>query len=191
MRLHTCSGNNPKKAGLQIAKAAGRQSFWKLKCWNDFFLLNESDNKSSNIVCFFLFIPTFWGEPKKAWTKPVNVCLWQGQNQRISPCSTLTSSTASPPAGSPCSTLPTAMSGQAGNKDCAYGSVTSPTSTLESRDSGIIGEICQRAYIDFPKINICVVISLWSESQNLVRIGEKHISTGLESCGVTFSRVKI
>lgn len=68
------------------------------------------------------------------------VCLSQGQNQRISPCSTLTSSTASPPAGSPCSTLPPAMPGQTGNKDCAYGSVTSPTSTLESRDSGIIGE---------------------------------------------------
>ncbi|KAM6897592.1 protein TANC2 isoform 8-T10 [Xenentodon cancila] len=65
----------------------------------------------------------------------------QGHNQRISPCSTLTSSTASPPAGSPCSTLPTAMPGQAGNKDCAYGSVTSPTSTLESRDSGIIATL--------------------------------------------------
>ncbi|XP_067343235.1 protein TANC2 isoform X9 [Channa argus] len=65
----------------------------------------------------------------------------QGQNQRISPCSTLTSSTASPPAGSPCSTLPSAMPGQAGNKDCAYGSVTSPTSTLESRDSGIIATL--------------------------------------------------
>uniref|UniRef100_A0A8C6Q7Z8 Tetratricopeptide repeat, ankyrin repeat and coiled-coil containing 2 n=1 Tax=Nothobranchius furzeri TaxID=105023 RepID=A0A8C6Q7Z8_NOTFU len=62
-------------------------------------------------------------------------------NQRISPCSTLTSSTASPPAGSPCSTLPTAMPGQAGNQDCAYGSVTSPTSTLESRDSGIIATL--------------------------------------------------
>ncbi|XP_051274699.1 protein TANC2 isoform X5 [Dicentrarchus labrax] len=65
----------------------------------------------------------------------------QGQNQRISPCSTLTSSTASPPAGSPCSTLPPSMPGQAGNKDCAYGSVTSPTSTLESRDSGIIATL--------------------------------------------------
>ncbi|KAL6094582.1 tanc2 [Pungitius sinensis] len=65
----------------------------------------------------------------------------QGQNQRTSPCSTLTSSTASPPAGSPCSTLPPAMPGQAGNKDCAYGSVTSPTSTLESRDSGIIATL--------------------------------------------------
>uniref|UniRef100_A0A3P8RRN0 Tetratricopeptide repeat, ankyrin repeat and coiled-coil containing 2 n=1 Tax=Amphiprion percula TaxID=161767 RepID=A0A3P8RRN0_AMPPE len=65
----------------------------------------------------------------------------EGQNQRISPCSTLTSSTASPPAGSPCSTLPPTMPGQAGNKDCAYGSVTSPTSTLESRDSGIIATL--------------------------------------------------
>uniref|UniRef100_A0A669AZV4 Tetratricopeptide repeat, ankyrin repeat and coiled-coil containing 2 n=1 Tax=Oreochromis niloticus TaxID=8128 RepID=A0A669AZV4_ORENI len=65
----------------------------------------------------------------------------EGQSQRISPCSTLTSSTASPPAGSPCSTLPPAMPGQAGNRDCAYGSVTSPTSTLESRDSGIIATL--------------------------------------------------
>ncbi|KAM6951756.1 protein TANC2 [Aplochiton taeniatus] len=62
-------------------------------------------------------------------------------NQRISPCSTLTSSTASPPAGSPCSTLPPAIPGQPGNKECAYGSVTSPTSTLESRDSGIIATL--------------------------------------------------
>ncbi|KAK7919264.1 hypothetical protein WMY93_010548 [Mugilogobius chulae] len=65
----------------------------------------------------------------------------QGQNQRISPCSTLTSSTASPPAGSPCSTLPPNMPGQAGTRDCAYGGVTSPTSTLESRDSGIIATL--------------------------------------------------
>uniref|UniRef100_A0A3B3HSX6 Tetratricopeptide repeat, ankyrin repeat and coiled-coil containing 2 n=1 Tax=Oryzias latipes TaxID=8090 RepID=A0A3B3HSX6_ORYLA len=65
----------------------------------------------------------------------------QSHNQRISPCSTLTSSTASPPAGSPCSTLPPSMPGQSGNKDCAYGSVTSPTSTLESRDSGIIATL--------------------------------------------------
>ncbi|KAK0135714.1 Protein TANC2 [Merluccius polli] len=61
----------------------------------------------------------------------------QGHNQRISPCSTLTSSTASPPAGSPCSTLPPNMPGQAG----AYGSIASPTSTLESRDSGIIATL--------------------------------------------------
>ncbi|XP_054545726.1 protein TANC2 isoform X5 [Talpa occidentalis] len=60
--------------------------------------------------------------------------------QRISPCSTLTSSTASPAAGSPCSTLPP-VSTSAPAKDCNYGAVTSPTSTLESRDSGIIATL--------------------------------------------------
>ncbi|XP_053469327.1 protein TANC2 isoform X2 [Ictalurus furcatus] len=57
--------------------------------------------------------------------------------QRISPCSSLASSSASPPPGSPCSTLPTGGPGSAG----AYGSITSPTSTLESRDSGIIATL--------------------------------------------------
>uniref|UniRef100_A0A673VTY7 Tetratricopeptide repeat, ankyrin repeat and coiled-coil containing 2 n=1 Tax=Suricata suricatta TaxID=37032 RepID=A0A673VTY7_SURSU len=60
--------------------------------------------------------------------------------QRISPCSTLTSSTASPPASSPCSTLPP-VSTSATAKECSYGAVTSPTSTLESRDSGIIATL--------------------------------------------------
>ncbi|XP_055242882.2 protein TANC2 isoform X12 [Gorilla gorilla gorilla] len=60
--------------------------------------------------------------------------------QRISPCSTLTSSTASPPASSPCSTLPP-ITTNATAKDCSYGAVTSPTSTLESRDSGIIATL--------------------------------------------------
>ncbi|KAL8175819.1 UNVERIFIED_CONTAM: hypothetical protein K2H54_009100 [Gekko kuhli] len=59
-------------------------------------------------------------------------------SQRISPCSTLTSSTASPPASSPCSTLPPASAQDVTAKDGGYGAVTSPTSTLESRDSGII-----------------------------------------------------
>nr|XP_056719316.1 protein TANC2 isoform X2 [Euleptes europaea] len=62
-------------------------------------------------------------------------------SQRISPCSTLTSSTASPPAGSPCSTLPQASTKDVTAKDCSYGAVTSPTSTLESRDSGIIATL--------------------------------------------------
>ncbi|XP_036423261.1 protein TANC2 isoform X1 [Colossoma macropomum] len=57
--------------------------------------------------------------------------------QRISPCSSLASSSASPPPGSPCSTLPPGAPGSAG----AYGSITSPTSTLESRDSGIIATL--------------------------------------------------
>ncbi|XP_016408653.1 protein TANC2-like [Sinocyclocheilus rhinocerous] len=61
--------------------------------------------------------------------------------QRISPCSSLASSTASPPPGSPCSTLPAGAPGNMGTRDCAYGSITSPTSTLESRDSGIIATL--------------------------------------------------
>uniref|UniRef100_A0A8C1WND9 Tetratricopeptide repeat, ankyrin repeat and coiled-coil containing 2a n=1 Tax=Cyprinus carpio TaxID=7962 RepID=A0A8C1WND9_CYPCA len=61
--------------------------------------------------------------------------------QRISPCSSLASSSASPPPGSPCSTLPAGAPGNMGTRDCAYGSITSPTSTLESRDSGIIATL--------------------------------------------------
>ncbi|TRZ03598.1 hypothetical protein DNTS_001195, partial [Danionella cerebrum] len=62
-------------------------------------------------------------------------------SQRISPCSSLASSTASPHAGSPCSTLPAGAPGNLGTRDCAYSSITSPTSTLESRDSGIIATL--------------------------------------------------
>ncbi|KAH0627014.1 hypothetical protein JD844_002374 [Phrynosoma platyrhinos] len=62
-------------------------------------------------------------------------------SQRISPCSTLTSSTASPPASSPCSTLPQTSTKDVIAKDGTYGAVTSPTSTLESRDSGIIATL--------------------------------------------------
>ncbi|XP_066518825.1 protein TANC2 isoform X2 [Hoplias malabaricus] len=55
-----------------------------------------------------------------------------GVSGRMSPCSTLTSSTASPPGCSPCSTLPPTASEKPLN---------SPTSTLESRDSGIIATL--------------------------------------------------
>ncbi|KAM9493182.1 protein TANC2 isoform 2-T2 [Clarias gariepinus] len=64
-------------------------------------------------------------------------CQAVSMTQRISPCSSLASSSASPPAGSPCSTLPAGGQGSGG----AYGSITSPTSTLESRDSGIIATL--------------------------------------------------
>ncbi|XP_016386651.1 protein TANC1 [Sinocyclocheilus rhinocerous] len=56
-------------------------------------------------------------------------------NQGISPCSTLTSSTASPCTDSPCSTL----NSNSGHPAC--GAITSPSSTLESKDSGIIATI--------------------------------------------------
>ncbi|XP_077071922.1 protein TANC1 isoform X2 [Siphateles boraxobius] len=55
-------------------------------------------------------------------------------NQGISPCSTLTSSTASPCTESPCSTLNS-------NSSRPCGTITSPSSTLESKDSGIIATI--------------------------------------------------
>uniref|UniRef100_A0A4W6E5D6 Tetratricopeptide repeat, ankyrin repeat and coiled-coil containing 2 n=1 Tax=Lates calcarifer TaxID=8187 RepID=A0A4W6E5D6_LATCA len=122
-------------------------SFEKSNIEVTFSFVYDSDIKSSNIVLCHLYpcVLIELLEPNKAFKNQLSVCLSvcpsQGQNQRISPCSTLTSSTASPPAGSPCSTLPPAMPGQAGNKDCAYGSVTSPTSTLESRDSGIIATL--------------------------------------------------
>uniref|UniRef100_A0A673H0I0 Protein TANC2-like n=1 Tax=Sinocyclocheilus rhinocerous TaxID=307959 RepID=A0A673H0I0_9TELE len=77
----------------------------------------------------------------KYLNNPVAVVSGISMTQRISPCSSLASSTASPPPGSPCSTLPAGAPGNMGTRDCAYGSITSPTSTLESRDSGIIATL--------------------------------------------------
>uniref|UniRef100_A0A8C9V5R2 Tetratricopeptide repeat, ankyrin repeat and coiled-coil containing 1 n=1 Tax=Scleropages formosus TaxID=113540 RepID=A0A8C9V5R2_SCLFO len=57
-------------------------------------------------------------------------------SQGVSPCSTLTSSTASPSTDSPCSTL----SSRAGHP-VTCGAVPSPSSTLESKDSGIIATV--------------------------------------------------
>uniref|UniRef100_A0A8C9T2F5 Tetratricopeptide repeat, ankyrin repeat and coiled-coil containing 1 n=1 Tax=Scleropages formosus TaxID=113540 RepID=A0A8C9T2F5_SCLFO len=62
-------------------------------------------------------------------------CSCTAPSQGVSPCSTLTSSTASPSTDSPCSTL----SSRAGHP-VTCGAVPSPSSTLESKDSGIIGE---------------------------------------------------
>ncbi|EQB77325.1 protein TANC1 [Camelus ferus] len=60
-------------------------------------------------------------------------------SQGISPCSTLTSSTASPSTDSPCSTLNSCVSKTAANKSPCE-TISSPGSTLESKDSGIIGK---------------------------------------------------
>uniref|UniRef100_A0A8C2D9X8 Tetratricopeptide repeat, ankyrin repeat and coiled-coil containing 1a n=1 Tax=Cyprinus carpio TaxID=7962 RepID=A0A8C2D9X8_CYPCA len=66
-------------------------------------------------------------------------------SQGVSPCSTLTSSTASPSAGSPCSTLPDTSSNSRAPVICSSTcstatttDITTPSSTLESKDSGII-----------------------------------------------------
>ncbi|XP_029314382.1 protein TANC1 isoform X3 [Cottoperca gobio] len=62
-------------------------------------------------------------------------------NQGISPCSTLTSSTASPCTDSPCSTLNSTTSRPPLSRTSPCGTITSPSSTLESKDSGIIATI--------------------------------------------------
>uniref|UniRef100_A0A673HJF3 Protein TANC1-like n=1 Tax=Sinocyclocheilus rhinocerous TaxID=307959 RepID=A0A673HJF3_9TELE len=69
-------------------------------------------------------------------------------SQGVSPCSTLTSSTASPSAESPCSTLPETSSNSRApvifSSTCSTATstiITTPSSTLESKDSGIIGNI--------------------------------------------------
>lgn len=62
-------------------------------------------------------------------------------SQGISPCSTLTSSTASPSTDSPCSTLNSTASRPPLSRSSPCGTITSPSSTLESKDSGIIATI--------------------------------------------------
>uniref|UniRef100_A0A8C2DB33 Tetratricopeptide repeat, ankyrin repeat and coiled-coil containing 1a n=1 Tax=Cyprinus carpio TaxID=7962 RepID=A0A8C2DB33_CYPCA len=69
-------------------------------------------------------------------------------SQGVSPCSTLTSSTASPSAGSPCSTLPDTSSNSRAPVICSSTcstatttDITTPSSTLESKDSGIIATV--------------------------------------------------
>ncbi|XP_019335791.1 protein TANC1 isoform X1 [Alligator mississippiensis] len=62
-------------------------------------------------------------------------------SQGVSPCSTLTSSTTSPSTDSPCSTLNSCIGKTAANKSSPCGTISSPSSTLESKDSGIIERI--------------------------------------------------
>ncbi|KAM9306007.1 protein TANC1 [Gastrophryne carolinensis] len=59
----------------------------------------------------------------------------------ISPCSTLTNSTASPSTASPCSTLNSGIGKTAASQNSPSGTISSPSSTLESKDSGIIATI--------------------------------------------------
>ncbi|XP_039545342.1 protein TANC1 isoform X1 [Pimephales promelas] len=69
-------------------------------------------------------------------------------SQGVSPCSTLTSSTASPSAESPCSTLPESSSSSRAPvissstfSTATSTIITTPSSTLESKDSGIIATV--------------------------------------------------
>ncbi|XP_069791545.1 protein TANC1 isoform X2 [Narcine bancroftii] len=67
----------------------------------------------------------------------------EGKNEkmRISPCSTLTSSTASPGTDSPCSTLNSSINKPPQKEPSPCGTLTSLSSTLESKDSGIIATV--------------------------------------------------
>ncbi|XP_038606961.1 protein TANC1 isoform X3 [Tachyglossus aculeatus] len=69
-----------------------------------------------------------------------NETMCTAASQGISPCSTLTSSTTSPSTDSPCSTLNSCISKTAASKS-PCGTISSPSSTLESKDSGIIATI--------------------------------------------------
>ncbi|NWV33623.1 TANC1 protein, partial [Grantiella picta] len=62
-------------------------------------------------------------------------------SQGVSPCSTLTSSTTSPSTDSPCSTLNSCAGKAVANKGSPCGTISTPSSTLESKDSGIIATI--------------------------------------------------
>ncbi|KAJ8416978.1 hypothetical protein AAFF_G00328560 [Aldrovandia affinis] len=66
-------------------------------------------------------------------------CLITGQG--TSPCSTLTTSTASPSTDSPCSTIKSCTTQPPPGHSSPCGTITSPSSTLESRDSGIIATV--------------------------------------------------
>ncbi|XP_048390002.1 protein TANC1-like isoform X7 [Stegostoma tigrinum] len=62
----------------------------------------------------------------------------KNEKMGVSPCSTLTSSTASPGTDSPCSTLNSCINKPPQKKPSPCGTITSLSSTLESKDSGII-----------------------------------------------------
>ncbi|NXI51226.1 TANC1 protein, partial [Chloroceryle aenea] len=81
------------------------------------------------------------GIPTSAHIEEKNEVMCAVASQGVSPCSTLTSSTTSPSTDSPCSTLNSCVGKTAANKGSPCGTISSPSSTLESKDSGIIATI--------------------------------------------------
>ncbi|KAM9011937.1 protein TANC1 isoform 5-T7 [Ara ararauna] len=82
------------------------------------------------------------GIPTSAHIEEKNEVMCTVASQGVSPCSTLTSSTTSPSTDSPCSTLNSCVGKTAANKGSSpCGTISSPSSTLESKDSGIIATI--------------------------------------------------
>ncbi|KAB5577185.1 hypothetical protein PHYPO_G00207040 [Pangasianodon hypophthalmus] len=87
-------------------------------------------------------------------------------NQGVSPCSTLTSSTASACTDSPCSTLNSSSTRPNASQRSPSGTITSPSSTLESKDSGIIATITSSSENDGSSLE-------WSK-EGSVRIPGHH-----------------
>ncbi|XP_035750351.1 protein TANC1 isoform X4 [Egretta garzetta] len=81
------------------------------------------------------------GIPTSAHVEEANEVMCTVASQGVSPCSTLTSSTTSPSTDSPCSTLNSCVGKTAANRGSPCGTISSPSSTLESKDSGIIATI--------------------------------------------------
>ncbi|KFP31684.1 Protein TANC1 [Colius striatus] len=81
------------------------------------------------------------GIPTSAHMEEKSEVMCTVASQGVSPCSTLTSSTTSPSTDSPCSTLNSCVGKTAANKGSPCGTISSPSSTLESKDSGIIATI--------------------------------------------------
>ncbi|XP_074684498.1 protein TANC1 isoform X5 [Strix aluco] len=81
------------------------------------------------------------GIPTSAHIEEKNEIMCAAASQGVSPCSTLTSSTTSPSTDSPCSTLNSCIGKTAATKGSPCGTISSPSSTLESKDSGIIATI--------------------------------------------------
>ncbi|NWR78926.1 TANC1 protein, partial [Centropus unirufus] len=81
------------------------------------------------------------GIPTAAHIEEKNEAMCAAASQGVSPCSTLTSSTTSPSTDSPCSTLNSCLGKAAAGKGSPCGTISSPSSTLESKDSGIIATI--------------------------------------------------
>ncbi|KAM9486768.1 protein TANC1 isoform 3-T3 [Clarias gariepinus] len=88
-------------------------------------------------------------------------------NQGVSPCSTLTSSTASACTDSPCSTLNSSSTRPNASQRSPSGTITSPSSTLESKDSGIIATITSSSENDGSSLE-------WSR-EGSVRITGHHV----------------
>ncbi|XP_052531892.1 protein TANC1 isoform X1 [Tympanuchus pallidicinctus] len=81
------------------------------------------------------------GIPTSAHIEEKNESMCTVASQGVSPCSTLTSSTTSPSTDSPCSTLNSCTGKAAANKASPCETMRSPSSTLESKDSGIIATV--------------------------------------------------